>query len=172
MDYASLIRTIPDFPKAGILFRDLTPLFSHANALQSMIQDLAAPFQQKGITQVVGIEARGFIVGSLLASALHAGFIPVRKPGKLPATCLNAHYSLEYGVDSLQIHFDALHAQDKVLLADDLVATGGTALAAIELIRQLGAELVGMASIIDLPALGGSSRLKQQGVTFHHLVDY
>lgn len=170
MDYASHIRTIADFPKPGIQFRDLTPLLADATALQQLITDLAAPFIHSQISHVIGIEARGFIVGSLLAAKLNAGFVPVRKPGKLPGVCLNAHYSLEYGVDSLQIHYDALKAGDRVLIADDVIATGGTLLAAIELVRQLHADLVGVTVVLDLPELGGSARLAQQQIPFHSLL--
>lgn len=172
MNYQNIIRTVENFPKPGILFRDLTPLFADAQALQQLVQDMAQPFIDHQISHVVGIEARGFILGSLLAAKLNAGFVPVRKPGKLPATCLSAHYSLEYGIDSLQIHCDALAAGDKVLLVDDLIATGGTLLAAIELIGQLKAELVGISVAIELTELPGAALLRQRQQRLHSVIRY
>jgi adenine phosphoribosyltransferase len=171
-DIKSLIRTIPDYPKAGILFRDITTLIADPAGLRAAIDGLVLPFLSAGIQHVAGIEARGFILGGAVAHELGRGFIPIRKKGKLPARTIGQEYSLEYGVDTIEIHADAIRKGDKVLLIDDLIATGGTAVAATELIRRSGGELVAAAFVIDLPDLGGAARLAGKQVTVHTLVSF
>ena len=153
------IRAVPDFPKPGILFRDITPLLSSPPALREAIQRMGQPFAEMGITKVAAAEARGFLFGVAIATDLNAGFVPVRKPGKLPAATIEKTYELEYGTDTLQIHADALTADDRVLFADDLLATGGTAAASVELIRQTGAEVAGCTVLIELLGLAGREAL-------------
>jgi len=153
------IRDIPDFPQAGVVFKDLTPLLSHPQAFSSAVKALALPFETSGITKVVGIEARGFIVAAPVAIALGAGFIPVRKKGKLPWRTEEASYELEYGTDALEIHGDAVDRGDRVLVVDDVIATGGTAAATVELVRRLGGDVVGLGFLIELGFLGGRERL-------------
>lgn len=160
----SLIRTIPDYPKPGIQFRDITTLLNDATGFAATINALATAFEHQGIDKVVGIEARGFVIGSALAYRLGVGFVPVRKAGKLPATTISQAYALEYGTDQMEMHVDAIAAGERVLLVDDLIATGGTAEAAVKLITQMKAELLACAFVIDLPALGGRQRLQQMGV--------
>lgn len=155
----SRLRIIPDFPKPGILFRDITPVLRDPETLDLAIKALAEPFQGKGITVVAGMEARGFIFGSLVAKALNVGFVPLRKPGKLPYDVQTVSYDLEYGSASLEIHNDAVSEDDKVLIVDDLLATGGTALAACQLIESLGASIQSLAFLIELEGLGGRERL-------------
>ncbi|MBC7946140.1 MAG: adenine phosphoribosyltransferase [Burkholderiales bacterium] len=164
MDIKSLIRTIPDFPKPGILFRDITTLLKHADGFRETIDRLSAAFADLAIDKVAAIEARGFIIGASLAYRRGAGFVPIRKRGKLPFDCFNQDYALEYGADSLEIHVDALESGDRVLLADDLIATGGTAEAAAVLIRKAGGIVVGCGFVIDLPDLGGRARLERLGL--------
>lgn len=164
IDFSAYIRTIADYPKAGIQFRDITTLLNDAQAFNAAIDTLALHYADIALDQVVAIEARGFIIGAALASKLGLGFVPVRKVGKLPADTLKQTYALEYGEDTLEIHQDALAAGARVLLVDDLIATGGTALAAISLIRQLGAEVRHAAFVIDLPDLGGVQHLQANGV--------
>ncbi len=159
-DLAALVRTIPDYPVPGILFRDITTLLKDPNGFRQVIDRLVDRHRDRGITQVAGIEARGFILGGAVAHALGAGFVPVRKHGKLPAETLGQDYALEYGTDRLEIHKDAVGPADRVLLVDDLIATGGTALAAIALIRGAGADLRHAAFVIDLPDLGGAERVR------------
>lgn len=159
MDLSSLIRDVPDFPKPGITFKDITPLLGHPGALHLVIEGLAAPYQDAGITKVVGIEARGFILAPGVAIALHAGFVPVRKPGKLPWKAIRQGYGLEYGSDILEIHEDAVGPGDRVLIIDDVLATGGTAAAAVSLVRKLGATVIATAFLVDLTFLGGQARL-------------
>lgn len=161
MQIQSLIRTIPDFPKPGILFRDITTLFNHAEGFNEVINQLAKQYNSRTITQIAGIEARGFVIGAALAYRLNTGFIPLRKPGKLPGKLFSQAYELEYGTDELHIHADAIDKHDKVLLIDDLIATGGTAEAAIKLIRKTGSALVGCAFIVELPDLGGRKKIEQ-----------
>jgi adenine phosphoribosyltransferase len=172
VDIKSLIRTIPDYPNPGIMFRDITPLLSDPVGLRASIDGLVWPFLSSGIHRVIGIEARGFILGGAVAHELGRGFVPIRKKGKLPWTTIGLEYSLEYGVDRIEMHADAIAAGDRVLLVDDLVATGGTADAAIELIRRSGGEIVAAAFVIDLPELGGSKRLRARGVDVHSLVSF
>lgn len=149
-DYASLIVDIPDYPEPGVIFKDITPLMADPKGFAAAIDDLADHFTDEGITKVVGAEARGFLVGAPVAYKLGAGFVPARKPGKLPREVYSQSYALEYGTDELQIHKDALSADDKVLIIDDLVATGGTAVATAKLVEQAGAKVVGFGFILEL----------------------
>jgi adenine phosphoribosyltransferase len=158
------IRDVPDFPQAGVVFKDLTPLLSHAQAFASAVKAIAGPFEIAGITKVVGIEARGFIVAAPVAVTLGAGFVPVRKKGKLPWRTEVATYDLEYGSDILEIHDDAVSAGDRVLVVDDVIATGGTAEATVELVRRLGGDVVGLGFLVELAFLGGRARLTGHGV--------
>ena len=160
----SKIRTIPNFPKAGIMFRDITTLLADAKGFGEVINNLVAKYKNVDIDYVAGIESRGFIIGGALAKELGVGFIPIRKKGKLPAKVISEEYALEYGTDTIEIHEDALKKGDKVLLIDDLIATGGTALAAVKLIEKVGGEVVSCAFVIDLPELGGKAKLAPQDV--------
>ena len=171
-DIKALIRTIPDYPKSGILFRDITTLIADPAGLRATVDGLAAPFRAAGIDKIVGIEARGFILGGAVAHALGRGFVPIRKQGKLPAATIGTDYSLEYGADRIEIHADAIQAGDRILLVDDLIATGGTALAAIELIRRAGGDLVAAACVVDLPDIGGAARIAAVDVEVHTLVSF
>jgi adenine phosphoribosyltransferase len=155
----SFIRDVPDFPKPGILFKDITPLLRSAEALKTACALLAEPFRDQGVTLVAGIESRGFIFGSIVAQNLGAGFVPIRKPGKLPWTTRRHEYILEYGSDALEIHDDALSPTDRVLVIDDVLATGGTLAAATQLVRGFDATLVGAAVVIELGFLGGREKL-------------
>ena len=155
----SLIRDVPDFPKPGIVFKDITPLLGDHGALLESIALLAKPYAGKGITKVVGIESRGFILAPGVALAIGAGFVPVRKPGKLPWKAISESYGLEYGKDTIEIHEDSVGPDDLVLIVDDVLATGGTANAAISLVSKLGAKIFGCAFLIDLAFLGGSKKL-------------
>ena len=166
----SRIRDIPDFPKPGILFKDLTPLLRDPIALKVAIEGLAQPFRDAGVTAVAGMEARGFIFGTLVAAALGVGFVPLRKPGKLPAATHSVAYDLEYGSATLEIHQDALEASDRVLLVDDLMATGGTAAASLALVRLTGATVLGCAFVIELDFLNGRAALGDCRV--HSLLHY
>ena len=166
------IRTIPDYPKPGIQFRDITTLLADPIAYRETIDQLAAPYQNARIDRVVGIEARGFILGGALADRLHAGLVPVRKKGKLPHETLRVAYALEYGTDELEIHRDASAHGERVLLVDDLIATGGTALAAVQLLETLDATIVAAAFVIDLPELGGSEKLRARGIATHTLLSF
>ncbi|MDF1700325.1 MAG: adenine phosphoribosyltransferase [Planctomycetota bacterium] len=166
------IRTIPDYPKPGIQFRDVTTLLSDARAFRATVDLLVQPWAGAKIDKVAGIEARGFILGGAVAHQLSVGFAPVRKRGKLPHETLIEEYELEYGSDAIEIHVDAVEAGDRVLLIDDLLATGGTAEAAIKLLQRAGAEVLGAAFVVDLPALGGAERLKTLGVPVQCLVDF
>ena len=170
MDYKSYIREVPDFPKPGILFYDITTLLKDPTCLRSIIDDFVKQYQGVGITKVVGIESRGFILGSPLAYHLNAGFVPVRKPGKLPADIFEVKYNLEYGSNSLAIHRDAISEGESVLILDDLLATGGTAEATVNLIRQLGGEIAGVGFLVELLGLGG--RRKLDGYAIHSLIGY
>ena len=163
MSIKSLIRTIPDYPKPGVQFRDITSLLENAKGLRIAVESLAEPFLGDRIDKVAGIEARGFLFGVAVALELEAGFVPVRKPGKLPGATLGRDYELEYGTDRVEIHADALEPDERVLIVDDLIATGGTAEATIQLIDDIGAEIVGCAFVIDLPDLGGSKRIGSNG---------
>lgn len=170
MDLRTFIRDVPDFPKPGILFKDITPLLRSPEALAYAVQRLAEPFRMERITAVAAIESRGFIFGSCVARILGAGFVPIRKPGKLPWTTRRNEYELEYGTDALEIHNDAVSEADRVLLIDDVLATGGTAAAASCLVRDCGATLVGAGMLIELSFLDG--RKKLGGTTIHSLIQY
>ena len=171
-DLKRLIRTIPDYPRPGIMFRDITTLLLDPQGLRGAVDELMLPFVKMQIDLVAGIEARGFILGGAVAHELGKGFVPVRKKGKLPHKTIGQEYQLEYGVDAVEIHADAIASGQRVLLVDDLIATGGTAEAAIELVRRSGGELVAAAFIIDLPELGGSAELRKRGVSVHTLVSF
>ena len=166
------VRTIPNYPKPGIQFRDITTLLADPIAYRETIDQLAAPYQGAHIDRVVGIEARGFILGGALADRLRAGFVPVRKKGKLPHETLRVAYALEYGTDEIEIHRDAIAHGERVLLVDDLIATGGTALAAVQLLETLDATIVAAAFVIDLPELGGSEKLRARGIATHTLLSF
>ena len=161
IDFTRLIRTIPDFPKPGVLFRDITTLLKDGEGFHRVIETLAAGYPKGTVDKVAGIESRGFIVGAALAHRLRAGFVPIRKKGKLPAESFGQDYVLEYGSDRLEMHRDAMQRGEAVLLVDDLLATGGTAEAAVRLIETSGAAVVGCAFVIDLPDLGGRARLER-----------
>jgi adenine phosphoribosyltransferase len=156
----SSLRTIPDYPKPGILFQDITPVLRDGRLLGELIQEMGRPFRDAGVTHCLGIEARGFILGGALATALGAGFAPARKPGKLPWERTTESYDLEYGSDALEAHSDAFHAGDRVLVVDDVLATGGTARAAGQLVRGLGAHLVGWTFLLEIAGLNGRARLE------------
>lgn len=166
------IRTIADYPKPGIQFRDITTLLADPTAYREALDRLASPYKEARIDRVIGIEARGFILGGALADRLQTGFVPVRKRGKLPHETLRVAYDLEYGTDEIEIHRDAIAPGERVLLVDDLIATGGTALAAAQLIEVLGATIVAAVFVIDLPELGGSEKLKAKGISTHSLLSY
>ncbi len=159
IDLKATIRSIRDFPKQGIVFRDITTLLKNPAAFRETIDLLTARYSSRGIAKVVSIESRGFVLGAPLACALNAGFVPVRKPGKLPSATLREEYALEYGTDALEIHCDAVNAGERVLVVDDLLATGGTMLAACNLVERLGGVIVGLAFLVELSFLGGRRRL-------------
>ncbi len=163
------IRTIPDFPHEGIMFRDVTTLFNDPRGFRIAIDQLLHPYAGQPIDKVVGLEARGFILGGAIAHQLSLGFVPIRKKGKLPGKTIEQDYTLEYGQATMEVHDDALQAGEKVLLVDDLLATGGTAEAGIKLIERMGAEVIGCAFVIDLPELGGRERLEAMGMDVHAL---
>ncbi len=170
MDYKTLIREVPDFPKPGILFYDITTLLKDSNGYGRIIHDLTERYRHERIAKIVGIESRGFILGCPLAYTLGVGFVPVRKPGKLPLEAFEVHYDLEYGSNALAIHRDAVEKGERVLVVDDLLATGGTAAATVQLLRQVGADIVGCAFAIELLFLGG--RCKIPGCEIHALMTY
>ena len=172
MDLKSLVRTIPDYPKPGIMFRDVTTLMADAQGFKAAIGRLAEPYRTEPIDLVAGIEARGFIIAGAIADRLGSGFVPVRKKGKLPWRTISQDYALEYGTDTIEMHEDALARGKRVLLVDDLIATGGTALAAIQLIRRLGGQIVGAAFLIDLPELGGAALLRKDAIDVHALMGF
>jgi adenine phosphoribosyltransferase len=159
MDLQPFIRDVPNFPKPGIIFKDITPLLGNHEALKYSINVIAKAFAGKGITKVVGIESRGFIIAPPVALALKAGFVPIRKPGKLPWKAIREGYNLEYGSDAIEIHEDSVLPSDVVLMIDDVLATGGTMEAAVKLVRRVGANVIGTAFLIDLAFLGGFNRL-------------
>jgi adenine phosphoribosyltransferase len=167
-----LIRTIPDYPKPGIMFRDITTLLADPKGLKQAIKGMAKPFEDAKIDAVAGIEARGFILGGAIADRLETGFIPIRKKGKLPWKTIGQEYTLEYGVDVIEIHEDAIEKDWRVLIVDDLIATGGTAEAAVKLVRRSGGTVVGCTFIVDLPDLGGMKLLSGLGVDSHALVAF
>ncbi len=168
MDLEKYIRDVPDFPKQGIIFKDITPLLGNAAALEEAVRRLAEPYQGRGVTAVAAIESRGFIFGGAVARRLGAGFVPLRKPGKLPYKTLRQDYDLEYGTDAVEVHADAISPGDKVLMVDDLLATGGTMAAACQLVRQLGGQVVGVAFLIELCFLHGRDKLA--GYDIHTLI--
>jgi adenine phosphoribosyltransferase len=172
LDLQSLVRTIPDYPKKGILFRDITTLIEHPEGFRESIERIAGHYRGQGVTHVAGIEARGFIFGAGVAIALGTGFVPIRKKGKLPGETIGQNYALEYGVDTIEIHADVVGAGDKVLLIDDLIATGGTAIAAASLLRRTGASCVDAAFVIDLPDLGGAKKLAAEGLEVFSLMAF
>ncbi len=171
-DLTASIRTIPDYPKPGVMFRDITTLLGNARAFRRAVDELVQPWAGSKVDLVAGIEARGFILGGAVAHQLSAGFVPIRKKGKLPHTTVRVAYSLEYGIDEMEMHTDAVSQGQRVILVDDLIATGGTAEAAVRLLRSLGAELLAACFIVDLPDLGGSKRLEALGVPVRTLVRF
>ncbi len=166
------IRTIPDFPHKGILFRDVTTLFADARGMRLCVDQLVAPFAGEKIDVVAGLEARGFILGGAVAHQLGSGFVPIRKKGKLPAATYEQEYALEYGTATVEVHRDALQPGARVLMVDDLLATGGTAKAGIALLERLGAKIIGCAFVVDLPDLGGRAVLEDMGMPIHTLCDF
>ena len=171
-DLAASIRTIPNYPKPGILFRDITTLLGDARAFRRAVDELVQPWAGTKVDKVAGIEARGFILGGAVAHQLSAEFVPVRKKGKLPHTTVSIAYSLEYGLDEMEMHEDAILPNERVILVDDLIATGGTAEGAVKLLRKLGADVVAACFVIDLPDLGGSQRLAGLGVSVRSLIAF
>jgi adenine phosphoribosyltransferase len=171
-DLQSLVRTIPDYPKPGIMFRDVTTLFGNAQGFRTAITRMVEPFIAARPAAVAGIEARGFILGGAIADRLGCGFVPLRKKGKLPAKTIGQQYTLEYGVDIIEMHEDAIRPGERVLIVDDLIATGGTAEAAVKLVSRSGGEIAGATFIIDLPALGGSAKLSAHGIRWHTLMAF
>ena len=171
-DLEAAIRTIPDYPRHGIIFRDITTLLGDARAFRRTVEALTEPWVRSQIDKVAGIEARGFIIGGAVAHQLSAGFVPIRKKGKLPHETVRIAYSLEYGVDEMEIHTDAIGQGERVLLVDDLIATGGTAIAAANLLRQMGARIVAACFIIDLPDLGGADKLRALDVEVRTLISF
>ncbi len=170
MNYKTLIREVPNFPKPGVLFYDITTLLKDARAFRNVVDELASRYRGQHIAKVVGIESRGFILGSPLAYHLEAGFVPVRKAGKLPADIFEVKYNLEYGTSSLAIHRDAITIGERVLIVDDLLATGGTAAATVHLVRQLGGEIMGLVVLVELESLKGRDKLN--GCEVHSLITY
>jgi len=168
----SAIRTIPDYPKEGIMFRDITTLLGNARAFRRAVDELVHPYTGTGVSKVAGVEARGFILGGAMAHQLSCGFVPIRKKGKLPHDTVRIAYSLEYGVDEMEMHKDAVHKEEKVLLVDDLIATGGTAEGAVKLLQQMGADVVAACFVIDLPELGGRKKIEDLGVPVRTLIEY
>jgi len=168
IDLERFIRDVPDFPKEGIVFKDITPLLGSREALRRTVEQLAAPFEDKGVDFVTGVESRGFIFGALVAQRLKAGFVPIRKPGKLPARTVSESYELEYGSDAVEMHADAFAAGSKVLMIDDLLATGGTMAAACKLVRRLGGRIVGLGFVVELCFLKGRGKLG--GYDIHSLI--
>jgi len=171
-DLAESIRTIPDYPKPGILFRDITTLLGDARAFRRAVDELVQPWAGTKVDKVAGVEARGFILGGAVAHQLSAGFVPVRKKGKLPHTTVSIAYSLEYGIDEMEMHEDAVKPGERVILVDDLIATGGTAVGAAQLLRRLGADIVAACFVIDLPELGGAKKLSALGVPVRSLIAF
>ena len=171
-DLRNAVRTIPDYPKPGIMFRDITTLLGNARAFRRAVDQFVHPYAGGKIDKVAGIEARGFILGGAVAHQLSAGFIPIRKKGKLPHQTVRMAYALEYGTDEMEIHVDAIRPGEKVILVDDLIATGGTAEGAVKLLRQIGAEVVAACFIIDLPELGGAAKLRAMDVPVRALMAF
>jgi len=172
MDFSTVVRSIPDYPKKGIIFRDITTLLGNAQAFRRAVDELVQPYAGVQIDKVAGIEARGFILGGAVAHQLSIPFVPVRKKGKLPWKTIGEDYELEYGTDRIEIHEDAVSKGEHILVVDDLIATGGTALAAIKLIESTGAEVVGASFVIDLPELGGADKVRALGKEVKILVSF
>ena len=172
LDLKSTVRTIPDYPKPGILFRDITTLLADARAFRRAVDELVQPWAGLKIDKVAGIEARGFILGGAVAHQVSAGFIPIRKKGKLPHKRVSIAYSLEYGLDEMEMHEDAVTKGEKVILVDDLIATGGTAEGAVKLLKQQGADVLAACFIIDLPELGGADKIRKLGVPVRTLIAF
>lgn len=172
LDLRTAIRTISDYPKPGIQFRDITTLLGNARAFRRTVDELVNPWAGSKIDKVAGIEARGFIIGGAVAHQVSAGFVPIRKKGKLPYETVRVAYSLEYGIDEMEMHKDAVSEGDKVVLVDDLIATGGTAEGAVKLLRNMGAEVLAACFVIDLPDLGGAAKLRALGVPVRTLVSF
>jgi adenine phosphoribosyltransferase len=172
IDLEKAIRSIPDYPKPGIIFRDITTLLGDARAFRRAIDELVQPWSGTKIDKIAGIEARGFILGGAVAHQLSAGFVPIRKKGKLPHKVVSIGYSLEYGIDEMEMHVDALTPGERVILVDDLIATGGTAEAAVKLLQKLGADLVAACFVIDLPDLGGAKKIAALGVPVRSLIAF
>jgi adenine phosphoribosyltransferase len=172
MDLKAAIRTIPDYPRPGIQFRDITTLLGDSHAFAYTVDQLVHPWLDARIDRVAGIEARGFILGGAVAHGLGAGFVPIRKKGKLPHATVRVAYSLEYGLDEMEIHRDGVNAGERIILIDDLIATGGTAIAAVTLLRQLGATVLAACFVVDLPELGGARRLEALDVPVRTLVSF
>jgi adenine phosphoribosyltransferase len=172
MDLQAAIRTIPDYPKAGILFRDITTLLGDPRAFRRAVDELVHPWAGSKIDKVAGIEARGFIIGGAVAHQLSAGFVPIRKRGKLPHETVRIAYSLEYGLDEMEMHRDGIRPGEKTVLVDDLIATGGTAEAAVKLLKEIGADVVAAVFVIDLPDLGGKKKIEALGVPVRTLVEF
>ncbi|MBI1619932.1 adenine phosphoribosyltransferase [Aquamicrobium zhengzhouense] len=168
----SVLRTIPDYPKPGVQFRDITTLLGDASAFRRAVDELVHPYAGQKIDKVAGIEARGFILGGAMAHQLSAGFVPIRKKGKLPYDTVRVAYSLEYGIDEMEMHRDAVTPGQRVMLVDDLIATGGTAEAAVKLLRQMGADIVAACFVIDLPDLGGRKKLEALDVPVRTLISF
>ena len=171
-DLKAAIRSIPDYPKPGIMFRDITTLLGNARAFRRAVDELVQPWAGSKIDKVAGMEARGFIIGGAVAHQLSAGFVPIRKKGKLPHTTVRIAYSLEYGLDEMEMHVDAIQPGERVILVDDLIATGGTAEGAVKLLRQIGANVVAACFIIDLPDLGGADKLRAMDVPVRTLLSF
>jgi len=172
IDLKSLVRTIPDYPKAGIMFRDITTLIEDPEGFKESVERMASAHRGLGITHVAGIEARGFIFGAGVAISLGVGFVLVRKSGKLPGETIGQNYALEYGVDTIEIHSNVVNENHRVLLVDDLVATGGTAIAATKLLRRTGAAIDHAAFVIDLPELGGADKLRAENIEVDFLISF
>jgi adenine phosphoribosyltransferase len=172
MDFRDTIRTIPDYPQPGIMFRDITTLLGNARAFRRAVDELVQPYAGIRVDKVAALEARGFILGGAVAHQLSCGFVPIRKKGKLPYTVIGESYALEYGQDRVEIHIDALKQGEHVLLVDDLIATGGTASAGIRLMERAGAEVIGCSFVIDLPELGGADKLRALGKQVNTLVSF
>ena len=166
------LRTIPDYPRPGVMFRDVTTLMGNPQAFRRAIDELVFPYAGGKADKIAGVEARGFILGGAMAHQLSAGFVPIRKKGKLPYETVRIAYSLEYGIDEMEMHRDAIEPGERVILVDDLIATGGTAVAAVNLLRQMGAEIVAACFIVDLPDLGGRKKLEEMGVNVRTLLEF
>jgi adenine phosphoribosyltransferase len=171
-DLKASIRTIPDYPKPGIQFRDITTLLGNARAFRRAVDELVQPWAGSKIDKVAGVEARGFILGGAVAHQVSAGFVPIRKKGKLPHTTVRVAYSLEYGLDEMEVHADAIAPGERVILVDDLIATGGTAEAAVKLMRNMGAQVLAACFIIDLPELGGAEKIRKLNVPVRTLISF